>query len=384
MSNTNTPISTKLKVLHIIDCADIGGISKLVLDLSVAQQQDISLYIGDFFILKNGDFQENFQKNNLKKFSANLTSGFDIRISKYIKAYKIFRQYDILHFHIFHVFTALTAIFSGKSIIYTEHGTFGFLRRWGCKDYINKLFFKKIFLNKFVNTVTCNSLFTEKKAQRMYGLANTNTQVIYNGINIDETYKNTDDSIEPEILTRIKGKFVIGTMSRFVSVKRIDRLIEAFSKFHTEKDTILLLIGDGILRAELEQMVRNHGLSQKVIFTGFRKNISDFQKLLNLCVFPSQHEAFGLVPVEMLLLGKPVVIFSDGGGVTEVISGYSQNDIVDSIDELVERLNYYYKNRNEADPMKQERIKYAKTFDIKNTANNFKSLYLQVLQGELK
>ncbi len=385
MSNTNTPITTKLKVLHIIGSAGIGGISKLVLDLSVAQQQDISLKIGDFFIItKKGDYQETYEKNHLKIFSANLTSGFDIRISKYITAYKLFRQYDILHFHSFHVFTALTAIFSDKTIIYTEHGTFGFRRRWKFKDYINKLFLQKIFLNKFVNTITFNSLFTEKTAQHMYGLANTNRQVIYNGTNIDEIYKTSNETIEPDILTRIKGKFVIGTMSRFVGMKRIDRLIEAFSKFQTEKDTILLLIGDGPLRPELEHMVRNHGLSHKVIFTGYRNNISKFQKLLNLCVFPSQHEPFGLVSIEMLLLGKPVVIFNDGGGVTEVIGGYSQNDIVASIDELAERLNCYYKNRNEEDTMKQERIKYAKTFDIKNTVNQFKSLYLEVLEGGLK
>lgn len=364
-----------LKILHILGSAYVGGIEKLVLDLSVPQKQDTSLDVGIFFMRgREGDYEELYRRTGLHIFSAGLTSGYDITPSKFIRAYRIFRQYDILHLHGFNPFIALTAVCSGRRLIYTEHGIFGQGRRRRVADRV-KTWLLKLFLNRFVQFITFNSRFTEQVAKHRYGLAKANAAVIYNGI-ASEDDVGSGGSIDREIAARLYGKFVVGTTSRFAGFKRIDRLIKAFSQLQEGRNTVLLLVGDGLLREDLEQMVRDRNLCEEVIFTGFRTDVRSFQRVMDVCVFPSQGEPFGLVSVEALSLGKPAIVFRDGGGITEVVGGYSQDDIVESIRDLVERLTYYYDNRPEVDATREDRIAYAKTFDIRVMASRLKSIYL--------
>ena len=370
--------ATMLKILHILGSTHIGGIEKLVLDLSVTQKQDTSLDVGIFFMrTREGDYEELYRRTGLHIFSAGLTSGYDVTLGKYVQAYRIFLQYEILHIHSFSPFMALTAVLSGRRLIFTRHGVSGRGRRRRMLVDPVKSWLLKIFLNHFVDFITFNSLFTERETKHRYGLVQASTNVIYNGIPFEDDTE-LDTCVDREIAARLDGKLVVGTTSRFVGFKRIDRLIKAFSQFRQGKNTILLLVGDGPLREDLEQIVRDRNLCGEVVFTGFRTDVRSFQRVMDVCVFPSQEETFGLAAVEALSLGKPVIVFRDGGGIIEVVGGYSQDDVVESIRDLVERLNYYYENRLKVDATREDRITYAKTFDIQVMASQFKSLYLNV------
>ncbi len=361
-----------VKILHVIGSARIGGIEKLVLDLISVQIENPDL-ISEVLIGKRiGDFLEKFENLNTNCYFANISGGYDINIKKYFRVFKLYKKYDVIHFHGFNVLMILMSIFAKKKNVYTEHGNFGFGRKKKKSDTINN-FLKKIILNKFIHFLSFNSDFTKSVAIRRFGLKNVKSKVIPNGISFSI---NSDHKIiENKILYKIGKRFVIGTSTRFAGFKRIDRLVKAFSGFKYKSESILLLVGDGPLRKDIENLVNELGLRNNVIFTGFKTNISDYQSIMDVCVFPSQNEPFGLVAVETLNLGKPTIAFTDGGGIKDIIKNISEEDVVENIKSLSERLNYYFQNRFEINKKRKERIEYSKSYDIKVMENTFFQIY---------
>jgi glycosyltransferase involved in cell wall biosynthesis len=232
-----------------------------------------------------------------------------------------------------------------------------------------------------VDYITFNSEFTQKISENRYGLGNVPRSVIYNGVDIDGITR-PPSQIENTIARLLSGKFVVGTSSRFVGFKRIDRLIDAFAEFqHDKPDTMLLLVGEGVLRSELERRVRNLKISEKIIFAGYRSNVFDYQRKMDVCVFPSETEPFGIAAVETLLLGKPTLISADGGGLVEVVGGFSHDDVANDVRAMADRLNYYYCHRDQIDGRAGERMKYASKFNIEDTADQFLRIYQKTSSG---
>jgi glycosyltransferase involved in cell wall biosynthesis len=111
----------------------------------------------------------------------------------------------------------------------------------------------------------------------------------------------------------------IGFVGRFVRYKALPVLIEALSRLD---DAHALLIGDGPLRGQIEQLVRAAGIADRVHFLG---NVDERSKvralaMMDMLTLPSNDttEAFGLAQVEAQLMGLPVVASRLSTGVTDV------------------------------------------------------------------
>ena len=138
---------------------------------------------------------------------------------------------------------------------------------------------------------------------------------------------------------------------------------------------VLLLIGDGPLKEDYKMLSKNLGIEKHLIFTGYLKEALDAQQLIDICVLPSQNEAFGLVAVEALSLGKPTLVFEDGGGVVEIIENIEKNDIVPNEEGLANRMKFYLEHPEERDKRKEERIKYSQNYSIQKMALQVKNIY---------
>ena len=362
-----------IRVVHIVWSDGFGGILTLVNDLTTAQakQKDLSVEI---FLCKTPDNgSEQAFKFAVPCHYGDLKKGSDVSPAIIRKLTKLFKQFDILHFHSFNLATAIAAINSGKKIFYTEHGNFGFGRKLSFGNKISR-WMLKMFLQR-VDFISFNSKFTKDYAEKIYHLK-CNRAVIYNGVNILPLVK-TDDKLLKSISEKT---FVVGTSSRFVGFKRIDRLIEGFAKFSQGKeDVLLLLVGDGTLKNQFEEQINSLGISTKTLFTGFRSNVKEYQNRMDVCVFPSENEPFGLVAVETLSLGKPTIIFDDGGGMKEVIARVGKEDIVNSTTELSNRLEAYYSSRDSKDHDIEKRKEVSSQFTIEQMEEtireNYKGVY---------
>ena len=133
---------------------------------------------------------------------------------------------------------------------------------------------------------------------------------------VDPGTLKSDFGIEP-------NEKVIVHISNFRKVKRIPDIIESFRGVLKEIDAKLLLIGDGPEKMEMEALVSELGLQDKVIFTGKRDDLPELLAISDVMFHLSEKEAFGLVLLEALACGLPSVA-TDVGGIPEVIEdGYN-------------------------------------------------------------
>lgn len=117
----------------------------------------------------------------------------------------------------------------------------------------------------------------------------------------------------PEFANQIRGElgiptnsFVIGHVGRFSHQKNHVFLLDIFAAVLKRREkAVLLLVGDGSLRPEIEKRVCTLGISGKVIFTGVRSDVPALMQAMDVFVFPSLYEGLGIVAVEAQAAGLP-------------------------------------------------------------------------------
>jgi glycosyltransferase involved in cell wall biosynthesis len=116
------------------------------------------------------------------------------------------------------------------------------------------------------------------------------------------------------------GAPVVGAVSRFFPVKGIRYLIDAFPAVLRQRpDARMLLVGRGPEDHALRSQAASLGIADRVIFAGFQRDSAAYAGSFDVAVVPSLVEGFGLVAVEAMALGVPVVA-SRVDGLVEVIT----------------------------------------------------------------
>lgn len=110
-----------------------------------------------------------------------------------------------------------------------------------------------------------------------------------------------------------------GVVGRLTEQKGHAYLLDAFSTVVQELPSArLLVIGDGELRPALERQATRLGLRDSVTFTGRREDVPQIMLALDVLVMPSLWEGFGLVLLEAMSAGKPIVA-SRVGAIPEIV-----------------------------------------------------------------
>jgi len=124
------------------------------------------------------------------------------------------------------------------------------------------------------------------------------------------------------------GEKVVLHISNFRPVKNIGAVIDVFRHVAGKFPARLLLVGDGPERIPVEIQVREAGLQDRVRFLGGQEYVEDLLPLADVFLLPSLHESFGLVVLEAMASGVPVVATEIGGTsevVQEGVCGYLRN-----------------------------------------------------------
>lgn len=132
--------------------------------------------------------------------------------------------------------------------------------------------------------------------------------------------------------------------------KKVDILIKAFSKSFKESKNIKLEIGgDGPCLPSLKRLAEQEGVADQVTFLGMlqRHEVLDKVSKANAFVLSSEYETFGVVLVEALALGKPVIATRCGGPESIVIPEVGYLVQKNSVSELSQAMNHLYENKEQ-------------------------------------
>ena len=187
--------------------------------------------------------------------------------------------------------------------IRTIHFMGFFLDRKGIPDKIRFYFDKKA--SQLLKTLIIPvSHAIERKICRLY--FGNDVKTIENGVDLKQfpniRKSKTNFSINENCLVGIYT-------SRICSGKNHHTLLKAWTEVVKDyPDALLVLVGDGPLKAECENYCILSGIQNNVMFTGSISNVSDYLCVADVGIFPSESEGFGLGVYEMMATGLPVIV----------------------------------------------------------------------------
>ncbi|MDD5644867.1 MAG: glycosyltransferase family 4 protein [bacterium] len=144
--------------------------------------------------------------------------------------------------------------------------------------------------------------------------------MVPNAIDVEEFRATIDSEKVKKEFSIDKETLVVGTIGRLSVEKGHVYLLKAAKKIcEKNKKVKFIIVGDGPIETKLKKWVCNNCLSDKVIFTGSRKEIKEVLSIFDVFVLPSKKEAFGLAILEAMASSKPVIA-TDVGGVSSIIN----------------------------------------------------------------
>jgi D-inositol-3-phosphate glycosyltransferase len=162
----------------------------------------------------------------------------------------------------------------------------------------------------------------EKNAlRRYYDVSPEKVSVIPCGVNLD-LFRPEDKLAARKKLGLGDGKIIL-CVGRVERLKGIDKIIQALPYLDDTKPKLLIVGEDGNRPGEIDKLkdlASELAVSDRITFTGLvdYEKLADYYNAADVCVFPSYYESFGLVPLESLACGTPVIA-TDVGDLKHII-----------------------------------------------------------------
>jgi len=227
------------------------------------------------------------------------------------------------------------------------------------------------FLSRFATLYFANSNTTAKHVMNILGVQERKIRIGYPHV----TFK------PKSRVHRNDNVFLIGNVAGLNHYKGHDTLLYAFKDFLSQvPNSELHICGDGPLRSDLDELSRSLHIESNVTFHGKREDINDFLAQLDLYVFPSVSEGFGIAVVEAMLTGLPVIC-SDADALPEVIEREKTGLIfsVNSRGELTKAIERLYENRDLAQRLASNAQKEAVRRFCEENKNDLLNVYQEAI-----
>lgn len=179
-----------------------------------------------------------------------------------------------------------------------------------------------------------------------------------------------------------KGERLLLHTSNFRPVKRVEDVVEVFSKVRKEIPSKLLLVGDGPERPKIEALCRKLGTCDDVHFLGKLKNVEEVYSVADLFLLPSETESFGLAALEAMASKVPV-ISSNTGGIPEInengVTGFLSH--VGDTDDMASNALKLLRDDELHAKFREAAYQKAKQFSKESIIPVYEQLYKDVLES---
>lgn len=166
------------------------------------------------------------------------------------------------------------------------------------------------------NGITSVSNFLRKETVHKFGVPPELIEVIPNFVDTDIYRPGKDSSHRASLAER--NEKILMHVSNFRPVKRVQDVIQVFALVSKRIPARLIMIGDGPERPGAMERARALGIEDRVVFLGKHASVEELLPYADLFLLTSELESFGLVNLEAMSSGAPVVT-SSAGGVAEVV-----------------------------------------------------------------
>lgn len=203
--------------------------------------------------------------------------------------------------------------------------------------------------------------------------------IINNAIDLDK-FK-YDEKVRKEKRKELNindDTLVVGHIGRFVAQKNHTFLIDIFNELHTkEKNSILLLIGQGPLMGEIKQKVEALGISDSVKFLGQRDDVSELYQVFDVFLLPSLYEGLPVVGVEAQATGNLCILSDSMTQETKVLDTTRfislDKGVIEWLSIILDDYNKF-KRHNSTDEITEN------NFNIKKEASKLENKYDELLK----
>lgn len=289
----------KIKIVQVVGGLNYGGVEKVILNYFS------NMYLSKYELTiishekSNEECKKQFEKLGFSVYEVpSKKENFKENIKQLYKIIKKIKP-DIVHSHL--TLSNYAPLFVAwlcnvKIRISHSHLVYDY------KTKVQKLyaFLSNLFATHYMacGRTAAIFLFGEKKVKK------EKVYILNNAVNIQDFQY---DEIKREKIRKelkIEDKFVIGNIGRFHEQKNHTFLIDAFKKVKEKKENaILLLIGNGKLKKDIENKVKEEKLEDNVIILSGRDDVSYYYQAMDLFVLPSLYEGLGMVLIEAQIAG---------------------------------------------------------------------------------
>jgi glycosyltransferase involved in cell wall biosynthesis len=182
--------------------------------------------------------------------------------------------------------------------------------------------------------VVAVSGYTKNMVAEKYDIPESKIEVVHNGIDADDAVVVVDREQHVHSLKKY-GNSIVLFVGRLTLQKGPDYFLRIAKRvLEQKKDVVFVISGSGDMEKQIINQAAYLGISDRVLFVGFLRNhaLARMYAMADLVVMPSVSEPFGIVPLEALLNGTPVLL-SKQSGVREVVKNALVADFWD-IDEM--------------------------------------------------
>lgn len=315
----NTPL-----VAHIILRLDVGGLENglvnLINNMPAGCCRHAVICLRDYT-----DFRHRISNRNVAVFALNKREGKDLMM--YARLWKLLRRLrpDIVHTrNLAALDSVISAVAAGVPYrVHSEHG-------WDMHD-LHGTNRKYILIRRacrpFIHRYIAVSRHLEEWLIKEARIPAHKLVQIYNGVDTRKFFPaEKTNSSRKTADTDSSASVVIGTVGRMERVKDQLTLVRAFITLC--KDNAgnrarlrLMLVGDGPLRGEAEEMLRNAGLADRASLTGSRSDVDNLLREIDIFVLPSLNEGISNTILEAMASGLPVIATNVGGNGELVVEG---------------------------------------------------------------
>jgi len=309
-----------MRILYVIDNLEFGGGERVFLQLAsgLRERHQISVAANT-----GGRLTNELKRLGIESFPIDMTRQISYKPIRQIRHIVRHKEIDVVHSQgaradffarvagklssIPHIICTVTMPVAGFDVGPIRKGIYRFA------DCLSERYVDRFIV---VSNYLRNTLIERR------GLPPESVIKIYNGIEVDRYHPDLKEASLRNSWGIPPAAPLIGAIGRMVWQKGFKYLIEAAPEtLEVIPEARFLLVGDGPLRPDLENLARKLNVYDRIIFTGFRSDIPDLLSTMDVLVVPSLLEGFPMITLEAMALATPVVATQIHGITEQIMDG---------------------------------------------------------------